>query len=380
MRILVKTAHPDMPTAYAQQTAIVIPRLAAAGHDVAISCTAGQLSHHSFWRGIPVFGCTPYTDTGEDTVREDYDAFKADLVVTFLCTWTLKVPHLWRDMRVIHLTPVDCDPMSWRDYSVVCETGGTPAAVSRTGERVMRAGWDLDPARKREPLVPLYLPHGTDTKVFRPPQNRAGLRKTMGFDGKFVTGMNFMNNDKFRKNIQEAIRGWAMFHARHPDTLLALHAIEQLPEGYNLPAYCRFLGISAAVRWTPQYELKAGMIPPAVLAEWYGSLDVLLSAGNEGYGLPAIEAQACGTPVILGDWSTGPELAGDGWLVSGHRWYNDVHCADWWNADPASICEALEEAYEDARNRREAARDFALGHDIGRMVRDYWEPVLGELG
>jgi glycosyltransferase involved in cell wall biosynthesis len=122
------------------------------------------------------------------------------------------------------------------------------------------------------------------------------------------------------------------------------------------------------------------MIPPAVLAEWYGSLDVLLSAGNEGYGLPAIEAQACGTPVILGDWSTGPELAGDGWLVSGHRWYNDVHCADWWNADPASICEALEEAYEDARNRREAARDFAAGHDIGRMVRDHWEPVLGELG
>lgn len=375
-KVLFFTAHPDMPTAYASQSALILPRLKAMGHDVAIACTAGQLSHHSVWQGIPVFGCTPYTETGEDTVREAAEAFGTDLVFTFLCTWILKHPPVWRDLRTVHLTPVDCDPMSIRDYAVIAETGGMPAAVSRFGESVMRKG-----GPGRESLDPLFLPHGTDVKVFTPPSDRDGLRGKFGFDGgQFVVGMNFMNNDKFRKNIQEQIRGFAMFHAKHPDSILALHAIQALPEGYNLPAYVRHLGITKAVRWTPQWPLLTGMISPRDLADWYGVLDVYMGVGNEGFGLPAIEAQGCGTPVILADASTGPELVGDGWLVPGHAWYNDMHKADWLHITPESVAETLEEAYEEAAKRRDAARDNALRHDINRIIRDHWEPVLGELG
>lgn len=376
MRIGWVSAHPDMPTAYASQTALIVPRLQAAGHELAIFATAGQDSYGSVWRGsIPVFPKTPYADIGEDVVRPHHDMWKADLVVTFFCTWIVKYPQVWRDMRVIHLTPVDCDPMSIRDYRVIAETGGTPAAVSRHGESMMRKG-----GPGREKLDPLYLPHGVDVKTFRPPADRDGLRAGMGYDGKFVVGMNFMNNDKFRKNIQEAIRGFAVFHGKHPDSLLALHAIQSLPEGYNLPAYVRHLGITDAVRWTPQYELVTGMIPPKVLADWYGALDVYLGPGNEGFGLPGLEAQACGTPAILGDWGPGPELAGDGWLCGGELWWNDIHQADWHHASVASIAACLEEAYEDARNRRQAARDNALGWDINRQIRDHWEPVLNGIG
>jgi glycosyltransferase involved in cell wall biosynthesis len=127
------------------------------------------------------------------------------------------------------------------------------------------------------------------------------------------------------------------------------------------------------------------MIRPPMLADWYRACDVLLSPGNEGFGLPAIEAQACGTPVILGDWGTGPELAGDGWLVPGELWWNDIHQADWHDAGTPGMVAALEEAYEmycteaETRSRRDAARDNALTHDIGKIVRDHWEPVLGAL-
>src|SRR5712672_3178175 len=178
-----------MPTAYASQTALLVPRLQAAGHEVAIFATAGQDSYSSMWRGgIPVFGKTPYADIGEDVVRPHHDMWKADLVVTLFCTWIVKYAQVWRDMRTIHLTPVDCDPMSIRDYRVIAESGGPPAAVSEHGLAMMRKG-----GPGREPLVPLYLPHGTDTKVFTPSKDRDAMRADMGFDGKFVVGMNFMN-------------------------------------------------------------------------------------------------------------------------------------------------------------------------------------------
>jgi glycosyltransferase involved in cell wall biosynthesis len=374
MRILWKSAHPDMPTGYASQSALVLPRLKALGHEVAISVTAGQDQHFSFWQGIPVFGRSGFTDLGEDTVGGDYKAFNADLLVTFFCTWVTKFPEAFRDMRTIHLTPVDCNPMSIRDYHVITNSGGTPAAVSRTGLEIMRKG-----GLNREPLDPLLLPHGIDTRVFTPPADRAAAREQHGFTDQFVVGMNFYNNDKFRKNLQESVRGFALFHAKHPDSILCLHAMKQWVEGYNFPALIQYLGIGEAVRWSPQHELMTGLITPSALASWYGSLDVFLGAGNEGFGLPAVEAQGCGTPVILADTSTGPELAGDGWLATGEAWWNDVHQAEWLHVSPQSVADCLEEAYEDARNRREAARDNALLHDITRIVRDHWEPVLGAL-
>jgi glycosyltransferase involved in cell wall biosynthesis len=375
VKILWHGPHPDMPTGYGTQTALLLPRFQALGHDVAVSVTAGQDSHPGFWHGIPVFPKTPYADTGEDVVRNHYDQFGADVVFTFLCTWIIRYPQVWRDMRTIHLTPVDCDPMSIRDYGVIADTGGMPAAISPFGERVMRAG-----GPGRQPLDPLFLPHGVDTKTFSPRKDRDAMRAEMGYDGKFVVGMNFMNNDKFRKNIDECFQAFAVFHGKHPDAILAVHAIQALPEGWNLPAMCQALGITQAVRFSPQYPLVAGLISPAMVADWYAACDVLLSPGNEGFGLCAVESQACGTPVILGDWSTGPDLVGKGWLVQGGRRYNDVHQAFWGVPYVDSVVSALEEAYEDARNRREDARDFAAGHDIGRVVREHWEPVLGELG
>lgn len=366
-----------MPTGYAAQTAALLPRLKTAGHEVAISCTAGQDSRPGWWQGIPVFPCTPYADVGEDVVSGHYAMFGADLVITFLCTWLLKYPAVWRNLRTIHLTPVDCNPMSMADYEVIFNTGGTPAAVSQFGLKMMRAGTE-----GRTALDPLYLPHGIDTRCYIPNPDRAAMRADMQFDGKFVVGMNFMNNDRWRKNAEPAMRGFARFHAKHPDSVLAIHAIKALPEGLHLPRLAEHLGISeasGAVTFSPQHELVTGMITPPMLADWYNALDVYLGPGNEGFGLPHVEAQACGTPAILGDWSTGPELVGPGWLVTGQGQWNEKHRASWGLAHVDSVAGALEEAYEDARNKRQDARDHAMGWDIGRQVRDHWEPVLTEL-
>jgi len=370
MRILFHTAPPMLPTGYASQASLIIPRLAALGHEVAISATACIESHQSKWRNFRIYPKTPYADFGEDVVSGHYRDFNADLVVTFLCTWVLN-PAAWRDLRTIHLTPVDCEPMSVRDYGVIVNSGGTPAAVSKFGEAQMRA----------RGLEPLYLPHGVDTTVYRPPDDREALRKATGLDGKFVVGMNFMNNDKFRKNIPEQIRAFAAFHDTHPGSVLALHSIAALPEGYNLPALVRHLGIERAVLFSDQYQLVTGMTGPDALAAWYGTCDVILECGNEGFGLCRLEAQACGTPVITGDWGTGPELNSYGYKVPGDLVYNDVHQADWHKPCTAELAAMLGKAYEDRGDYelRASVRQFAEHWDIDAIIKEHWAPVLEDI-
>jgi glycosyltransferase involved in cell wall biosynthesis len=60
----------------------------------------------------------------------------------------------------------------------------------------------------------------------------------------------------------------------------------------------------------------AGHVPGDELPYWYGSATVfVLPARYEGFGLPVLEAMACGTPVITSNRSSLPEVAGDAALL-----------------------------------------------------------------
>ncbi len=370
------------PTGYWNQAEVWLKRLIGMGHEVAFSCLAGVTSHMETWRveaggqvhEVPVYPCTPYEMNGQDVVRGHYDHFKADLCITLTCTWVFNAD-AWRDMRVIHITPVDCEGMSVKDYHVVANSGGTPAAVCRWGETQMKA----------RGLEPLYLPHGVETGVFRPPDDRAKLRKAMGLDHMFLVGINAGNHDKTRKRFNEAFGGFAAFHEKHPKSLLAVHSIAFLPGGLKLPALAAEWGISDAILFSQQYEQITGMYGTEELRAWYGALDVLLSVGNEGFGLPVAEAQACGTPVIAGNYSTGPELVGPGWLVGGQYDWNDHHEKRWYIPFITDVTAKLEAAYavlSDPPKRgrvRKAAREFALGWDADRLLDEHWRPVFDSL-
>lgn len=371
MRAVWDSAHPEMDTGYGRVTRMFVPRLAdLLGRDsVAIACNAGIIGFMSEWEGIKVYPCSPYEPFSQDMIRGHYEDFRADIVFTMMCTWPLN-PLAWRDMRAVHITPVDtADRMSRGDYEVITGSGGYPAAITRHGEKLMRA----------RGLDPLFLPHAVDTSVFKPPADRKELRRAAGVDHLFVAGICAGNDDPERKNWNEAIGGFARFHEKHPKSVLALHTLAFLPGGLNLTALAEEWGITDAVLFSDQDQQMSGRVSDAALAAWYGTCDVLLNLGNEGFGLPGLEAQACGTPVIAGGWAGAGELCGAGWKVKGQPKWNNRHRTFWRVPFITDVTAKLRLAARDAGQLRGLARDYALTWDADRIWDEHWLPALKTL-
>ena len=110
-----------------------------------------------------------------------------------------------------------------------------------------------------------------------------------------------------------------------------------------------------------------------------GAADVLLNPSyGEGFGLPIAEAQACGTPVIVGDNSAQAELRGAGWTAECQPYWSPEDMA-WWHAPRIkSVTAALEKAYQHRGDvkLRARAREFALRYDADLVAATYWKPAL----
>jgi D-inositol-3-phosphate glycosyltransferase len=123
----------------------------------------------------------------------------------------------------------------------------------------------------------------------------------------------------------------------------------------------RALGIGNLVRLEPP-------CPQSELADWYRAASVVMvPSHSESFGLVAVEAQACGTPVIaasVGGLRTAVRDRVSGLLVEGH--------------DPAGYARALAELFGSPRLRARLgrgavrhARRFGWGATVDRLLAVY---------
>ena len=114
------------------------------------------------------------------------------------------------------------------------------------------------------------------------------------------------------------------------------------------------------------------------LATYYSAMDVLLATSmGEGFGVPTIEAQACGTRVIGSGWAATEDLVSDEcWLVPGNPVWDAQQKAWWQTPQVPAIVEALKQAYEKGKTKSPQAVEFAQQFHTETVWKEYWMPIL----
>ena len=371
--ILIYSNAPFAPSGYGTQTAILATRLRDAGHNVAIVAFHGLIGSSLTWNGITVYPGSTEDQWTLDLLPGYYQAHKADLLITLMDAWVLD-PGRLAGMNVAHWLPVDCSPLGVMDRRVLDMGGARVIAMSEHGRKELAAaGYD-----------PLYVPHSVDPGIFYPLPDRDEVRKSLGLEGRFVIGINAANQDPVRKGFSEQFAAYAALREEHPEALLLVHTRMATRNGTDLGQLCGRLGITESVMFAPQLQVAAGISTQEDLRRWYGILDVLSNCSyGEGFGLAALEAQACGTPVVTTDFSAMSELAGPGWRVPvdplDDLWFNRGHNAWWARPKPSRILAAYEDALAAAGERRGAALEFASRYQAATVMTEFWKPALKEL-
>lgn len=171
-------------------------------------------------------------------------------------------------------------------------------ADSLSTKRDLQALWKVP----EEKITVLYS--GVNER-FRPVTDTAELRavreRYVAADTPFILAVGTVQP---RKNYPLLIRAFRRVAEQFPHSLVIAGGRGWLSE--ELPAEIERQGLTGRVR-------LAGFVDDADLPALYSAADLLAFPSlYEGFGLPLLEAMACGTPVISSDASSLPEVARSG--------------------------------------------------------------------
>ena len=173
----------------------------------------------------------------------------------------------------------------------------------------------------------------------------------------------YFGSNKPHKNVPRLVEAFAKAGTGEPRAEIALviagHWDERYPEAKQA---AERLGLKDMVRFI-------GPVKDTDLPALYGGAELFVFPSEyEGFGLPVLEAMACGAPVVCGNRSSLPEVAGDAALLCDPR-------------DVDSLAGMIEQALTDrdlrstlAQRSLDRAAQFSW-EQTARLTKDVYEEV-----
>jgi len=355
-------------TGYGTVTRAIVPKLQAEGHEVIIA-TKHFHTGNTRWNGCEVISGMDVDRLNRLLVREG-----VDFIITLLDIHTLNTfPRRW-----VAYSPIDVQTCPMSVKSRLNDVKYLISMSKHAEKAYSDAGYKST-----------YCPHGVDTFVYHiDDEHREAARKRLGWEDKFIVGSVGVNYTDQRKNFVNLLLAFKTLHDKHPEVRLFMNT-NMVDDGsaYPLPLITDSLGISEFVRFVDPDDYYSGRITDVNMANAYRAMDVMcLPTKGEGFGLPLIEAQACGTPIITTDASTGPELTAGGWLIKLDKydweWYNKS-----WrpNTSSQAIYESLEKSYVAWKSGTirniglQASKQVSKNYDWDYVFDKYWKSILRDL-
>jgi len=374
----------DSPTGYGVQTKLLIDRLVKHGFKVAnlsnyglegriedIKTPYGKVTHYP--RGFK-----PYSDDVIPVWHKDHTSKNPDIkdaVITLYDQWTFN--DLKFDGDIIAWTPLDHVTLPPQVLKFLLRHNVHPVTMSPHGQRQLEAAG----------VDSVYIPHAIDTTVMKPTDEVFGVPTRTYLDvpeDAFLVSMvaaNKANGLVHRKALAEQFMAFSIFRQSHPDAYLYIHS-EPGPVfgGFNIPNLLKACGLSDEFVRILNTDVNRTGYPDDFLAGVYTASDVMLQVSyGEGFGVPVVEAQACGTRVISSNWAATQDLVSeDGWLVDGQPFWDEPQQAFYNIPNVGSIVSALELAYQAPRGVSKVSMDFAKQFDAELVWKWHWLPYLRE--
>lgn len=187
---------------------------------------------------------------------------------------------------------------------------------------------------------------GVDRSLFHPAGKPAGAGRYVLFAGSLEP----------RKNLAALVSAWSVIQSRHPDvTLVAAGGSDGIFRPLKIPAGLK------RVHFT-------GYVSDAELAALYAGAEVFVFPSlDEGFGLPALEAMACGAPVLAAARGALPEVIGEAGLFFDPT-------------DFAQLAGLLEQCLCDSRLRQALAErglERAPAFSWARAADETWQVLKG---
>ncbi|MCD6493904.1 MAG: glycosyltransferase family 4 protein [Archaeoglobaceae archaeon] len=337
-----------------------------------------------------------YDAFGSDILGNLLKAYKIDLLITVFDVWLDQaqyIPPTCQKLQIPFVSHITANSYPLSPFLArFCQFAKMLVAPSKFVEKCL---YEVFPQKT------IRIPHGVDLNIYKPlsEEEKQEFKERLRIEDKEFIMVSVMRNKGLQKNFPALFHAWKLmletYEELRKDGILLILSDPLEGEGIRLDLLRNLAGLDSnnimfiwgkpnkdlsTLEMTYENDPEGFMhnanycFGPEEMCKLYNIADVhVISSAGESFNLPSLEAMACGTPIIMPDNTTGPELVGEGktGLLAKCKFETTTPLiSDIRYVCPKSLAECMEKLYLNKKLREKCA------NNARKFAKNYsWEKI-----